>query len=59
MADRLPYYHPRIQPQQIAATVQSGEKLTAIRLARLRRRWGLSGPVAALLSFLAYGVQHD
>lgn len=29
--------------------------MTALRLLRLRRLWGFSGPVAAVLAHLAYG----
>ncbi len=29
--------------------------MSALRLARLCRRWGLSGPLASALSALAYG----
>jgi hypothetical protein len=33
--------------------------MTALRLLRLRRFWGLSGPVANILAHLAYGEGHE
>lgn len=33
--------------------------MTALRLLRLRRLWGLSGPVATILAQLAYGERQE
>lgn len=33
--------------------------MSALRLSRLRRLWGLSGPVAGILAHLAYGEGHE
>jgi hypothetical protein len=33
--------------------------MTALRLARLSRRWGLSAPMAAMIAELAYGDARD
>lgn len=48
-----------LEPIIAATMADPGAVLTALRMSHLSRRWGLSGPLAGLLSSLAYGNTDD
>lgn len=48
-----------LEPVIAATLADPGAVLTVLRLSRLARRWGLTGPLAGTLAALAYGSRDD